>query len=104
MLQPRTIHRTRTRKSEAKRLRHRLVVQGLVVTRRAMSPPLLQHNAAPATSRAPRRAASGSETAVMSERANRAHATSLYATLGGAERGSHDTARPDRLRRGVARA
>jgi hypothetical protein len=33
------------------------VVQGLVVTRRAMSPPLLQHTAAEATSRAPRRAA-----------------------------------------------
>src|SRR6266849_7261347 len=57
MLQPRTIHRTRARKSEAKRLRHRLVVQGLVVTRRAMSPPLLQHIAAQATSSTPRRVA-----------------------------------------------
>ena len=42
---------------EAKKLRHRLVVQGSVRTRRTMSPPLLQHSAAAATSRAPRRAA-----------------------------------------------
>src|SRR5712692_4862638 len=52
---PRTTHSTRLRKSEAKTLRHRLVVQGLVVTRRAMSPPLLQQTAAQATSRTPRR-------------------------------------------------
>src|SRR3989442_8944210 len=57
MLRRRAIHRTTTRKSEAKRLRHRLVVHGLVVTRRAMRPPLLQQTAAQATSRAPRRAA-----------------------------------------------
>src|SRR5712691_3660608 len=54
---PRTTHSTRLRKSEAKTLRHRLVVQGLVVTRRAMSPPLLQQTAAQATSRTPRRLA-----------------------------------------------
>src|SRR5262245_22717304 len=53
---PRTIQSTRARKTDAKKLRHRVVVQALVVTRRAMSPPLLQHNAAQATSRAPRRA------------------------------------------------
>ena len=57
MLRPRTIDSTTARKSEAKRLRQRLVVQGVVVTRRAMSPPLLQHTAAQATSRAPRREA-----------------------------------------------
>src|SRR6267142_6840097 len=63
MLRPRTIHSTTPRNSEAKRLRHRLVVQGLVATRRAMSPPLLQHTAAQATNRAPRRlnASSGLE-------------------------------------------
>src|SRR5688572_18865882 len=54
---PRTIQSAAARKSEAKRLRHRLVVHGLVVTRRAMRPPLLQHIAAHATSRAPRRVA-----------------------------------------------
>jgi hypothetical protein len=45
------------RKIDASRLRHRLVVQGLVVTRRTKSDPLLQKTAAAATSRAPRRAA-----------------------------------------------
>src|SRR5439155_6155681 len=57
MLRRRAIHRTTTRKSEANRLRQRLVVHGLVVTRRAMRPPLLQQTAAQATSRAPRREA-----------------------------------------------
>src|SRR6267142_4098241 len=61
MPRPRSIHRTTARNNEAKRLRHRLVVQGLVVTRRAMSPPLLQHIAAQATSRAPRRLAGVAE-------------------------------------------
>ena len=51
----RTTRSTTVRKSEAKRPRQRLVVQGLVVTRRATSPPLLQQTAAQATSRAPRR-------------------------------------------------
>jgi hypothetical protein len=45
------------RKSEANTLRQRLVVQGLVPTSRTMSPPLLQHTAAQATSKAPRRVA-----------------------------------------------
>src|SRR5882724_246119 len=53
----RAIHRTTPRKSDAKRLRHKLVVQGPVVTRRAIRPPLLQQTAAQATSRAPRRVA-----------------------------------------------
>ncbi len=57
MLRPRTTHSTTAKNSEANRLRQRLVVQGLVVTRRAMSPPLLQQTAAQATSRPPRRAA-----------------------------------------------
>src|SRR2546425_6417807 len=55
MLRRRTIHSTRARNSDAKRPRHRLVVHGPVVTRRAMSPPLLQHTAAQATNKAPRR-------------------------------------------------
>src|SRR5213594_4436955 len=57
MLRRRTIQSTTARKIEAERLRHRLVVHGLVVTRRAMRPPLLQQTAAQATSRAPRRVA-----------------------------------------------
>src|SRR2546425_11037694 len=59
MLRRRTIQSTTARKIEAERLRHRLVVHGLVVTRRAMRPPLLQQTAAQATSRAPRRVAGG---------------------------------------------
>src|SRR5262249_12118369 len=58
MPRPRTTHSTSARKSEAKRLRHRLVVHGLVVTRRAMSPPLPQPVAAQATNTTPRRVAS----------------------------------------------
>src|SRR4030095_5303281 len=54
---PRATGSTSARNTAAKRLRHRLVVQGAVLTRRTMSPPLLQHNAAAATKRAPRRAA-----------------------------------------------
>lgn len=57
MLRPRSIDRTSARKSAAKTLRHRLVVHGPVVTRRATSAPLLQHTAAQATNRAPRRPA-----------------------------------------------
>src|SRR5215470_8902613 len=57
MLRRRTTDRSAARKSEAKTLRQRLVVQGLVPTSRTMSPPLLQHTAAQATSRAPRRVA-----------------------------------------------
>src|SRR2546425_8369761 len=53
----RAIQRTSARKSDAKRLRHRLVVHGLVPTRRTMSAPLLQQIAAQATSSAPRRVA-----------------------------------------------
>src|SRR2546428_3155206 len=59
MLRRLAIRSTRVRNSDAKRPRHRLVVHGPVVTRRAISPPLLQHTAAQATSRPPRRAASG---------------------------------------------
>src|SRR5213594_232452 len=55
---PRTSQSTSARNSEAKKLRHRVVVQGEVSTRRTMSDPLLQHNAAQATSSAPRRVAS----------------------------------------------
>src|SRR5262245_8320020 len=54
---PRTARNTTARKMEAKTLRHRFVVHGPVVTRRAMRPPLLQQSAAQATSRTPRRAA-----------------------------------------------
>src|SRR5882724_5158606 len=57
MLRRRTALRTTARTTEAKRLRHRLVVQESVWTRRTMRPPLLQHTAAAATRRAPRRAA-----------------------------------------------
>src|SRR5690349_19628052 len=57
MLRPRTIDSRMLRKSAAKTLRQRLVVQGLVPTSRTMRPPLLQHTAAQATSRAPRRVA-----------------------------------------------
>src|SRR5262245_8035617 len=53
---PRTACRTTARKSAANELRQRLVVQGSVLTRRTMSPPLLQQSAAAATKRAPRRA------------------------------------------------
>src|SRR2546425_11588909 len=59
MLRRLAIRSTRVRNSDAKRPRHRLVVHGPVVTRRAISPPLLQHTAAQATSRPPRPAASG---------------------------------------------
>jgi hypothetical protein len=52
-----TTQKTSPRKSEAKALRQKLVVHGPVPTRRAMSAPLLQQTAAPATSNAPRRAA-----------------------------------------------
>src|SRR5882672_3014144 len=57
MLRRATVHNTALRNTDANRLRHRLVVHGLVVTSRAMSPPLLQHTAAQPTSKAPRRAA-----------------------------------------------
>src|SRR2546422_1683027 len=46
---------TTDRKIDAKKLRQKLVVHGLVVTRRAMRPPVLQQIAADATSSAPRR-------------------------------------------------
>src|SRR5256885_9884340 len=59
MLRRRTIQSTTARKIEAERLRHKLVVHGLVVTRRAMRPPLLQQTAAQGTSRAPRPVAGG---------------------------------------------
>src|SRR5437899_9668825 len=49
MPRPRTSQRTSARNTEAKKLRHRLVVQGGVATRRTMSAPLLQHSAAQAT-------------------------------------------------------
>jgi hypothetical protein len=55
MLRRRTTLRTTARTTEAKTLRHRLVVQESVWTRRTMRPPLLQHTAAAATRRAPRR-------------------------------------------------
>src|SRR5215472_16166582 len=54
MPRPPTIRSTTARNIVAKTLRQRLVVHDVVVTRRAMSPPLLQHTAAQATSRAPR--------------------------------------------------
>src|SRR5437879_11217698 len=54
MLRRRAIQSTTARKIEAETLRHRLVVHGLVVTRRAMRPPLLQQTAAPPTPRHPR--------------------------------------------------
>lgn len=57
MLRRPAVHNTRLGNNDANRLRHRLVVHGLVVTSLAMSPPLLQHTAAHPTSRAPRRAA-----------------------------------------------
>src|SRR6185436_1370352 len=57
MLRRRATLSTTARHTEAKTLRHRLVVHGSVCTRRTMRPPLLQHSAAAATSRAPRRAA-----------------------------------------------
>src|SRR5262245_18788273 len=53
---PRTACRTTARNSAANELRQRLVVHRSVLTRRTMSPPLLQHSAAAATKRAPRRA------------------------------------------------
>src|SRR5262245_17474264 len=52
---PRTACRTTARNSAANELRQRLVVHGSVLTRRTMSPPLLQQSAAAATNRAPRR-------------------------------------------------
>src|SRR5262249_36249123 len=55
---PRITQSTSARNTEAKKLRHRLVVQGDVPTRRTMSDPLLQHSAAQATRSAPRRVAS----------------------------------------------
>src|SRR5256885_16768364 len=54
MLRPRLIQSTTPRNSEAKKLRHRLVVQGLVATRRGVRPPLLPHTAAQTTNNAPR--------------------------------------------------
>src|SRR5262249_28980907 len=55
---PRITQSTSPRNSEAKKLRHRLAVQGHVPTRRTMSDRLLRHRAAQATSSAPRRVAS----------------------------------------------
>src|SRR5262249_10355948 len=55
---PRITQSTSARKTEAKKLRHRFVVQGDVPTRRTISDPLLQHRAAQATRSAPRRVAS----------------------------------------------
>src|SRR5207244_11534781 len=54
---PRTSQSTSARNSAAKKLRHRVAVQGGVPTRRTMSDPLLQHSAAQATSSTPRRVA-----------------------------------------------
>src|SRR5262245_42373409 len=58
---PRTRCRTTARNSAANELRQRLVVHGSVLTRRTMSPPLLQQSAAAATKRAPRRAGGAAE-------------------------------------------
>src|SRR5215467_11736214 len=67
MPRPRINQSTSPRDSEAKKLRHRLVVQGDVPTRRTMSDPLLQHTAAQATSNAPRRVASAGSRHVATE-------------------------------------